>query len=484
MQPAVTIEEIEGELARRSRKDLRLFNKLAWPQVEAGRFEHNWHLDAIADHLSAVSRGEIRRLIINMPPRHMKSLSCNVFWPSWDWIERPWRKFIFSSYRTSLSIRDNRKARKLVGSQWYQDHFEPRIDPGQDASNRWAVLGGGERLVTSVGGASSTGEGGDIIVVDDPLSADGARSEAARRTCIEWFDETMRSRLNDAKTGAFVVIMQRLHQEDLSGHLLANDTGWDHLCLPARYEPDHPHPIRSSLGFKDPRGAMGEVLHARRFGKDELDAIAKEGSYAEAGQLQQRPVPRGGGIFKRDWFETIPAAPAGCKWVRAWDLAASTEKDSAWTAGLLMGKAPDGRYVIADVKRIQGSPAEVNRLLVNTAGQDKALYGAGVRGSLPQDPGQAGKAQVRYLISQLAGFNYRSSPENGDKITRAEPLAAQAEVGNVLLVAGPWNKDFLDEIELFPVGKFLDQVDAASRAFAELVSAKTFQWYAGGETHQ
>lgn len=477
------LDGIAAALAERSKTNLSLFERQAWPQIEARPYVHNWHLDAYADHLQAVSSGEIRKIIFNVPPRHTKSISCNVVWPSWDWIANPWRTFLFSSYRISLSERDNKKAKKLVSSEWYRRHFEPRIDPTNNTNVRWGVQDGGERLITSVGGASSTGEGGDIIVIDDPISADGARSKTQRAGVIDWWDETIKSRLNDPETGAFVVIMQRLHEDDLTGHILAHETGWDHVCLPARYEPNHIYPVRSSIGFKDPRTTEGELLNPKRFNEQSLNDIAAEGSFVAAGQLQQRPAPRGGGMFQRSDFEIISAAPAGCIWVRAWDLAASKEITSARTAGLAMGQAPDGSYVIADVVKGQHTSGAVETLIRNTASQDAMTY-PGIKGSLPQDPGAGGKAWAVALVKATAGFPYHASTESGDKETRAEPFAAQVEVGNVKLVKGAWNKDFLDEIELFPAGKFKDQVDAASRAFMELIQRKKFTWYVGGETHE
>lgn len=180
------IDDLEREIARRCKANLGLFSKQAWSQVESRPFVHNWHMDAMADHLQGVSRGDIPKIIINIPPRHTKSLSCNVFWPSWDWLSNPWRTFLFSSYKVGLSERDNKKANKLVASRWYQDRFAPRIDPNNNTNIRWGIDGGGERLVTSVGGSSSTGEGGDIIVIDDPISADGARSQTQRQSVIDW----------------------------------------------------------------------------------------------------------------------------------------------------------------------------------------------------------------------------------------------------------------------------------------------------------
>jgi predicted phage terminase large subunit-like protein len=262
--------------------------------------------------------------------------------------------------------------------------------------------------------------------------------------------------------------MQRLHERDTSGIILDRKLPYVHLCLPMRFEPDRRcvTPI-----FTDPRTHDGELLFPERFAEAQVSDLEKTlMAYATAGQLQQRPTPRGGGMIKREWLPIVKAAPAGCRWVRAWDLAATDEKTAAWTAGVKMGKTPDGRYVIADVRRIQGSANAVEQLLKTTASQD----GVEVRGSLPQDPGQAGKSQVQYLIKQLAGFAYTATPESGDKATRAEPLAAQAEAGNVVLVEGEWNQAFIEEAETFPRGKFKDQIDAASRAFAELVSGSTY----------
>ena len=173
-------------------------------------------------------------------------------------------------------------------------------------------------------------------------------------------------------------------------------------------------------------------------------------------------------MFKREWFEVVGAAPANCRWARGWDLAATAEQSAAFTAGVKIGKTPDGFFYIADCRRIQGSAADVERLLVSTASQD----GPKTRGSIPQDPGQSGKSQAQYLIRQLAGFDYHSSPESGDKATRAQPLAAQSEAGNVKIVRGDWNQAFLDEITTFPNGKWKDQVDAATRAFAELTTRR------------
>jgi predicted phage terminase large subunit-like protein len=223
----------------------------------------------------------------------------------------------------------------------------------------------------------------------------------------------------------------------------------------------------TGIGWTDPRKVDGELMFPERFPEAQVLELERTlGSYATAGQLQQRPAPRGGGMFKREWFHVVGAAPVGCRWVRGWDLAATDDKAAAYTAGVLIGVAPDGRFYIADSTRIQGTAAQVENLLKATASQD----GVAVKGSIPQDPGQAGKMQASYYVKQLAGYDYRASIESGDKETRASPLSAQAEAGNVFLIEGDWNREFLDEMTTFPVGKFKDQVDAASRAFGELVT--------------
>ena len=294
-------------------------------------------------------------------------------------------------------------------------------------------------------------------------------SSKQRDEVIQFWREVLPTRLNNQKTGVIIVIMQRLHEKDLSGHILAKEVGWDHLCLPARYEPDHPHPIRSSLGFKDPRTTAGELLWPDRFDEAGIASLsATLGEYGTAGQLQQRPSPREGGLFKRGWFKIADAAPAGGQSVRAWDLAATadTRSDPDYTVGVRMRKAPDGIFYIERVARIRGTPRDVEALVVNTASQDGRLVSI----DLPQDPGQAGKAQAQYLVGKLAGYRVRAGVESGAKETRAMPLASQCEAGNVVLMKGDWNDAFIDELCTFPTGAHDDQVDAASRAFDALTN--------------
>lgn len=457
----------DREISRRSLSD---FLKLAWPVLEPGQpYVHGWHMDAMAEHLEAVATGELTRLLINIPPGASKSTLCAVIYPAWLWGPngKASCRFIGASHEQSLAIRDNRKCRFLIESDWYQRRWPTKLTSDQNEKTYFENADTGFRQATAV--ASMTGRRGDVILWDDPHSPEKAYSDAHRETAVRVFQETLPTRLNNPDRSAIIVVMQRLHEDDVSGHILSTESGYDHLCLPMEFERDRK--CVTSIGWQDPRQKEGDLLFPERFPAAVVERDKRSmGSFAAAGQLQQRPAPRGGGMFKRHWFEVVSAAPANCQWVRAWDLAATADERAAWTAGILMGRSNEGHYYIADATRIQGSPGDVERLLKSTASQDGAL----VKGSLPQDPGQSGKSQVQYLIRQLAGYDYRASPETGSKETRAGPLAAQAEAGNVKIVKGDWNREFLAEMETFPMGKFKDQVDAASRAFGELVTGSSY----------
>ena len=463
-------EWLEQEAAERS---LYEFVQQMWRYVDPATFRPNWHLEVICEHLEAVSRGDIKRLIINIPPRHSKSLISAVLWPAWTWIDRgrdtppllgPKVQFLSASYARELSTRDTVKTRRLIESPLYQERWGGgfQMTSDQNRKMRFENDQGGYRLATSVGGAV-TGEGGDVIIVDDPINATEAESEVTREAAIEWWDKAMSTRLNQPTDGAVVLIMQRLHESDLTGHLL-NRGGWEHLCIPARYEHDHPHVYAADIRTED-----GELLWPERFPEDVMQKQEVDlGSYGAAGQLQQRPAPREGGMFERGWFEVVGAAPAGGRSVRGWDLAGTKKKKSPWTVGLLMKLVRDEFY-ICDIVRFRGTPAEVETRIKNTATQD----GRGVTIDLPQDPGQAGLAQVRYYVRQLPGYNVRYSPESGEKPVRANALSSQAQAGNVYLVEGTWHKVFLDEAELFPNSDYLDQIDAGSRAFHRLIRLRS-----------
>jgi predicted phage terminase large subunit-like protein len=425
-----------------------------------------WSLDAICDHLEAVTNGEVKRLLINVPPGCMKSLLVGVLWPAWEWGPkgRPGTRYLGTAHKQDLGVRDNLKCRRLIQSDWYQARWPMKLTGDQNAKTKFENEHTGFREAMAFG--SMTGSRGDRVLLDDPLSVDHANSEADLRAAELTFTEALPTRVNNDES-AIVVIMQRLHEHDTAGIILKRELGYVHLCLPMRFEEERRCATR--IGFVDPRTHDGELLFPERFPEETVSNLEKVmGSYAAAGQLQQRPAPREGGMFKKAWFPVVRAVPLGTRFVRGWDLAA-TEGAGDWTAGVKIGRQKNGRFLIADVRRDRLSSAGVERLLINTASQD----GYETMISIPQDPGQAGKSQASYYVQQLAGYTIRATPESGSKETRAGPLAAQAEAGNVDILEGAWNDAFFDELCIFPNGT-KDQVDAASRAFNELVLGSKF----------
>lgn len=394
----------------------------------------------------------------------------SVMYPVWDWLQNPWRQFLFSSYAQSLATRDAVKCRRIIQSPWFQERWGDRfmLTSDQNAKERYDNDRGGYRLTTSVDG-QLTGEGGDIIVLDDPHNAREAGSVKKRQNVIDWWSGSMISRVNDPKRGRYALVMQRIHELDLSGYILETDReNWTHLCLPARYEPSHPF-----IYAKDPRTKDGELLWPDRFDEPSLKRLETNmGQYKAAGQLQQRPAPREGGLFQPDRIVVVDALPAGLRLARGWDFAATEEHESEdpdYTAAVKLGTDGEGRFYIAHADHFRGSPLKVEQTMVATASQD----GKSVEISYPQDPGQAGKGQAQYLAGKLAGYKVSFSPETGSKEVRAQAFAAQVEAGNVFMLRGDWNKDLLDEMRVFPNGRHDDLIDAASRAFNKLVEKNT-----------
>jgi predicted phage terminase large subunit-like protein len=506
------------ELVRteRAERKLNFFIREGWRYVEPAAFSSNWHIDCMCEHYEAIALGQLKRVIFVLPPRHMKSLGGNVFFPPWVWAQDPERhpikrelmnhgfqvtpgmfrgpgvKFAYLSYAQDLSNEHSVKSRQLIDSSWYQERWGHRFKLRDDSNRitRFDTIEGGHRLALAFGG-KITGFGADIINIDDAHNIKDVESDPVREEVLRVWDEVLPTRLNDPKTGVFIVSMQRSHPRDLIGHILAKDgayhlvdvserKSWTVVCLPARYEPDHPTPLRtltvnSKTGhpWQDPR-APGEPLWQERFPDDVLaDWFKSMTSHAAAGQLQQRPTAREGGMFKKHWWGApVTAAPAAASFnrVRAWDLAGTEESNKAdpdWTVGALMSRDPTTNIIyIEDVIRFRGTPGEVEKNILAAAGRDTRA----TRIRLPRDPGQAGKFQVAHLAGKLAGWIVHPESESQGKTVRAEPYAAQVEAGNVRLVAGPWNEEFVNEHAAFPNAHHDDQVDASSGGFRVLCS--------------
>jgi predicted phage terminase large subunit-like protein len=451
-------DSIEAELCRRS---LLYFTAKFWPVLEPGRtLVSGWPIEAIAEHLEAVTRGEIRKLLITVPPGSMKSLLTRAFWPSWSWVAQPSLRYIGASYAEALAARDNRRAKMIVESPLYQRLFpHVRLSDDQAQKVNFANTATGSMLATSVRGRA-TGERGDAFVIDDPHNILEAESDAIRGETLQWFREVVPSRVNDLDRSAFVTIMQRVHHEDVAAAAL--EQGYEHLLIPMHYDPTRAR--TTAIGWQDPRTEPGELMWPERFSARAVAELETTlGIYAASAQLEQRPTPREGGLFKADKIQTIDTVPQDEEivWCRAWDLAA-TDGGGAYTAGVLVGwRVAARRVIIAGVRRERVGPEGVRKLIEDTAGID----GDDVPILIPQDPGQAGKAQARDFTVRLAGYRVRIELQTGSKETRAEPFAAQVEAGNVDIVIGQWNRDFIEELRHFPRGVYKDQVDAASSAF-------------------
>lgn len=464
--PTDELLAIEAELARRAAATLTLhqFVQKFWYSVEPDRpFQDNWHIVALCHVLEGVTSGRTQRVIINVPPGTMKSLLVNVFWPAWEWSKQPELRHFSASYGSHLSIRDNLRVRDLVKSAEYTALF-PKVQLKEDRNNkmRFDTTTGGWRIASSVHGVG-TGEHPDRIIIDDPLTAQQARSDLEREAVTQWFDRTLSTR-GVIRGARVVVVMQRLHEEDLTGHLLAKG-GFEHVCFPMEYELVRDSDPSWRPDPRDPRTHPGELLWPKVFPAVVVRALARDlGPYGAAGQLQQRPAPEGGGLFQRDWFKIIDAAPVVARRVRGWDTA-GTDGGGDWTVGVRMAYAPDGRVYIEDVVRGQWGAMGVDQVMLLAAESD----GRNVAQREEKEGGSAGKAVIAARAKLLNRFDYKGVQATGDKVTRSKPFRSQVEAGNVFLVRGAWNKDYLDELCDFPVGKHDDQVDGSSCSYNQLV---------------
>lgn len=442
-----------------AREDFYVFSRWMFRHQKGFNFARAPHHKIICDALMRVYRGECTRLIINIPPRYSKTLLCVDNFMAWALGHNTDAEFIHTSYSGRLAIGNSWATRGIVQHEEYARIFpEVRLCTDSKAKDEWRTTDGG--CVYAVGaGGTITGYGagkhrdgfGGCIILDDPHKADEARSEVRRQNVIDWFQNTLESRKNSPHT-PIIVVMQRLHENDLSGWLLAGGNGeqWEHVCMPALRED-------------------GTALWPEKHSAETLMRMRDASPYTFAGQYQQQPSAPEGNLFKPDNIPIIDAMPEYMQYVRAWDLA-STAGGGDWTVGFKLAISHDGaRIIIADVVRLRGSPEEVEAAIKNTAQRD----GKECVIRLPQDPGQAGKSQISYLTKQLIGFNIHSATVSGDKITRAEPFASQCNVGNVSMLKSGWNDQLIDEMRMFPNGTFDDQIDAGSDAFTEISAIYT-----------
>lgn len=295
----MTIEQMRKLVQRAARDDFGSFLRLVMATVSPGvRYVHNWHIDAIAAHLAACARGDIRRLIINMPPRMLKSITVSVAWPAWVMGHDPRMRIMVASYAQSLGIKHSLDCRLVMQAPWYRAVFaQTALAHDQNEKDKFVTTLRGHRIATSVGGAA-TGEGGNILIVDDPLNPLQAKQRTMREAANQWFDHTFATRLDDKKRGCIVVVMQRLHAEDLSGYLLKKG-GWELLSLPAIAPEDA---VITCGNFRKQR-LRGDILHADREDAEMLEAVKRElGSANFNAQYQQAPLGEEEGMIRLEWF--------------------------------------------------------------------------------------------------------------------------------------------------------------------------------------
>lgn len=416
------------------------------------------HHQLIIRELQDVADGKTPRLMLNLPPGSAKSTYASVLFPPWLLARRKDLQIIGASNTAQMAETFSRRVMGMV-----RDNM-PILGYSltREAAEQWETTNGGRYRAAGIGGAIA-GTRADCVMIDDPTrSRADAESETVRESQWNWFTGDLRTRLKP--DASIVVIMTRWHPDDLGGRLLERQPGiWRVVSLPAIAGED------DALG-REP----GEWLwsdDAYGYGA-ELRRVHSE--YEAAGAMrdwsalyQQTPIAGEGSLFKIANIEILPVAPElrGMAMGRGWDLAATKQigtRNPDWTVGVLLARSPHGRYIVLDVFRDRGGPDEVDKWIENVTKRD----GYGVKVSIPQDPGQAGKKQALSFMRMLSGYTVETSPETGDKATRAAPIASQVNGGNLSIVKAPWNAAFLDELASFPSGMKDDQVDALSRAFS------------------
>ena len=430
-----------------------------WKSVETvspgKRYLRNWHIDAVVHQLMRIHAGENSRLLINQPPRSLKSICASVAYVAWLLGHDPTRRVIVVSYSNELATELHREFRMVVDSAWYQALF-PTMRPAKDSGNELVTTLGGSRYATSVGG-TLTGRGADLIIIDDPLKAEDAQSEAARKRVIDWYSGTLVSRLNNKRRDPIVVVMQRLHEDDLAGHLL-NQGGWNHLDLPSIAVEESK--IALTRGRTVHR-KVGDVLHPERESKDTLERIRTEsGSLKFSAHYQQRPVPLEGNLIRRDWFrnyQRLPEAPVK-RVVQSWDVAMATAISNDYSVCTTWHVVKDDYYLI-DVFRGRLKYPDLRRKVASLA----ADHGAQTILIEDAGPGMALLQDLRRDLPRGMTRPIGQKPE-GSKADRMVAQSAKIEAGHVHLPQeADWLGTLLLELLGFPSGRHDDQVDSVSQ---------------------
>ncbi len=438
-------------------KSLIAFTKEFWDLIEPGRpFVDGWHIRAIAEHLEAVARYEIEVLVINLPPRHMKSILVSVMFPAWIWANFPERRFICASYAQNLSSRDALKMRTIIESDKFRMMFsiDWALADDQNQKLRFMNTKQGFRFSTSVGGML-TGEGGDHIMVDDPQNVIDIVSEAYRITTNSWWDDALSTRDNDPNRRSRIVVMQRLHENDLTGHLLAKkDKSFEFLILPARFEENKQRTI-SSLGWKDPRSVTGELLWPERFTDKALTAIEADMSDS-SGQMQQDPKPAGGGFIPVEQWKSYTSPPSDIiEVVQFWDCAQKPGISNDYSVCATWARTPTGFYLLDLYREKTTAP-------ILEAAALSCYYTHRPNAVVIEDK-SAGQSLIQTLRAETTIPVIAYEPGQKSKEVRATAATPTIKSGRCYLPKdAPWLKIFLDEHEKFPLANNDDTVDTTS----------------------
>ena len=420
-----------------------------WLERVSPRWHWRWKYQLyIQSFLDQITAGQLSRLMLFVPPRHGKSEMVTIRYPVYRLERKPESRVIVGAYNQTLAEKFSRKARKLATDRL-------AISQERKAVEEWETLAGGGLRATGVGGGV-TGMGADLLIIDDPVkSRKEANSKTYRDTVYDWYTDDLYTRLEPG--GAIILIMTRWHEDDLAGRILRSDEGkdWTVVNLPAEAEANDP------LGRKP-----GEALNPERYPVEELQKIKNVLKRSYYALYQQRPQEQEGDFFKRSWFLIDALPPVTItSLVRYWDKA-STKDGGDWTAGVLMGRY-GSYYIILDIVRGQWSTGERDKHILETADKDKKRWGR-VMTVFEQEPGSSGVDAGRAMVRLLSGYPVELDKVTGDKSSRAEPFASQAEYGFVSLLRAAWNEDFIDELTAFPNGAHDDQLDGASGAFNKL----------------
>lgn len=442
------------------RRDLYAFTQRCFYELNpTATFFPNWHIEVVASALEACRRGEITRLIINQPPRSLKSHCASVAFVAFLLGHDPAAQIICASYGQELANKHALDCRTILASAWYQALFpHTRLSSERQAVQEFMTTQQGFRLSTSIGGVL-TGRGADFIIIDDPLKPEEALSDTQRKTVNEWFDHTLYSRLNDKRTGRIILIMQRLHEDDLVGHVLGVEP-WKVIRFPAIAEEDETHMIQSPYGVRRFKRRAGEALHPEREPREVLNHLREaQGEYHFSGQYQQAPAPLGGGLVKAEWFKTYTAADVPAKFemsFQSWDTANKPTELSDYTVCTTWGVKDKHLYLLHVYRKRVGYP-ELKRAVREQA------QAFSPKTILIEDKA-SGTQLIQELVSEGMHAIKKYEPTM-DKTMRMHSVTSTIENGFAHLPdKSAWLGEYLHELTSFPKGKYDDQADSTSQA--------------------